>query len=315
MISVIIPAYNAQAYLRDCLESVLAQTYTDWETIIVDDGSTDSTASIALEYAGRDGRFRVVRKSNGGLADARNFGLGQVRGEWVTFLDSDDMLYPTSLTSLESNVTTDCDVVVGEYVRSLKYSIREHKNKALRCLSGYEAAKEGLLQIGINTSVCGKLYRYESIKDVSFRKGMWYEDLDYFAKLFPRLRSVVIVSDEVYFYRDNPGSFINTFSSRRFDVLTITEDIEKEYAQSYPDLLPAARDRRLSANFNIFGLLCVHDKDGQYAAVKEQCWQLIKSYRLASLRNPQVRLKNKLGILVSYIGKGLVGLCSRIMYK
>lgn len=315
MISVIIPAYNAQAYLRDCLESVLAQTYTDWEAIIVDDGSTDSTASIALEYADRDDRFRVVRKSNGGLADARNFGLGHVRGEWVTFLDSDDMLYPASLTLLFNNVRGECDVVVGEYDRSLKYSIRERKNKVPRCLSGEEAAKEGLLQTGINTSACGKLFRYESIKDVSFRKGMWYEDLDYFAKLFPRLRSVVIISDSVYFYRDNPGSFINTFSSRRFDVLTVTENIEKEFAKSYPELLPAARDRRLSANFNIFGLLCVHDKDGLYAKEKQQCWQLIKSYRLASLRNPEVRLKNKLGILVSYIGKGALSVLSRIVYS
>lgn len=314
MISVIIPAYNAQVYLRECLESVLAQTFTDWECLIVDDGSTDSTLAIAREYADTDSRVRVLTKHNGGLADARNFGLQRVNGEWVTFVDSDDMLYPTALSRLHNMAGRDCEVVVGEYLRACEYTLPKPKENQFKCLSGIETTKRGLFQTGVNVSACGKLFRHETISDISFRKGVWYEDLDFFARLFPRLGKVVKISDVVYFYRDNPDSFVNTFSPQRFDVLKVTEDIERMMAESYPELLTAARDRRLSANFNMFGLLSVHDKDRLSAEVQEQCWQLIKSYRLDSLRNPDVRLKNKLGILVSYMGRRALSALSRIVY-
>ncbi|MDE6394665.1 MAG: glycosyltransferase, partial [Duncaniella sp.] len=97
MISVIIPAYNAQAYLRECLESVLAQSFSDWEVIVVDDGSTDSTAAIAQSFSARDSRVRVLSTVNRGVSAARNAALGMARGEWVTFLDSDDLLPPGAL--------------------------------------------------------------------------------------------------------------------------------------------------------------------------------------------------------------------------
>ena len=84
MISVIIPAYNAQAYLRECLESVLAQSFSDWEAIIVDDGSTDSTCEIGLCFTARDSRFRLISTPNGGLSSARNTGIAEARGQWFT---------------------------------------------------------------------------------------------------------------------------------------------------------------------------------------------------------------------------------------
>lgn len=143
---------------------------------------------------------------------------------------------------------------------------------------------------------------------------MRYEDLVFFCRVFMQAKRVAEIDDVVYIYRNNPSSFIHNFTPDRLDALRATEMIEG-MCESDPGLLPAARDRRLSANFNIFGLLCVHDKRGRYAKEKEQCWQLIKSYRLASLRNPEVRLKNKLGILVSYIGKGALSILSKIVYS
>lgn len=315
MISVIIPAYNAQAYLRDCLESVLAQTYTDWEAIIVDDGSTDSTASIALEYAGKDKRFRVVSTPNQGVSSARNLALDMSKGEWITFLDSDDLLPENALERYVANIGQGIDIISGETgCCGQTQSHKIYKNRYNKAIYPNEALKSGLYQTGISASVWAKLYNRKVVKTLRFPENMRYEDLVFFCRVFMQAKRVAEIEDVVYIYRNNPSSFIHNFTPDRLDALRATEMIEG-MCESDPGLLPAARDRRLSANFNIFGLLCVHDKLGQYAAVKEQCWQLIKSYRLASLRNPEVRLKNKLGILVSYIGKVALAIISRIVYS
>ncbi len=103
-ISIIIPVYNAEKYLSTCLDSVLAQTFTDWECILVNDGSTDNSGKICEEYVVKDKRFRVVHKENGGVSSARNLGLDKVQGEWVYFSDSDDTLDLNALSILHANI-------------------------------------------------------------------------------------------------------------------------------------------------------------------------------------------------------------------
>lgn len=106
-ISIIIPVYNSEKYLRECLDSVLAQIYTDFEVLLIDDGSTDASGAICEEYATRDARFKVFHKENGGVSSARNLGIEKAKGEWITFVDSDDVLTPSytySFFPLERNV-------------------------------------------------------------------------------------------------------------------------------------------------------------------------------------------------------------------
>lgn len=314
MISVIIPAYNAQAYLRECLESVLAQSFTDWEALVIDDGSTDSTAVIAEAFANKDRRIRSFRKTNGGLSDARNYGLDRSMGDWVTFLDSDDCLMPHALEIMHGFTGGDStDVVAGEYSRQNREAV---DGRVLsREMNGLEATREGLYQRGINTSACCKLYRRSAIGNVRFKKGIWYEDLDFFSRLFPGLRKVVAIDAKVYFYRDNTGSFINTFSEERLDVLQVTLHMEQELMEAYPSLRGCARDRRLSANFNMFCLLAIHDRVGRYRVVSDECWEVIKSRRWECLLDPSVRIKNKAGCLVSYLGRGILSLLARLVYR
>ncbi|MFW5510256.1 MAG: glycosyltransferase family 2 protein, partial [Prevotella sp.] len=97
MISIIIPIYNVEKYLRQCLDSVVNQTYQDWEAILVDDGSSDSSPAICDEYAKKDSRFKVLHQANGGVSSARNIGLNKSHGEWLIFLDADDMLKNNAL--------------------------------------------------------------------------------------------------------------------------------------------------------------------------------------------------------------------------
>ena len=116
MISIIIPVYNAEKYLRQCLDSVINQTYPYWEAILVDDGSSDASPAICDEYAKKDSRFKVVHQANGGASRARNVGLNNANGEWITFLDADDMLKNNALEYYADHVNEDIDMVMAGYV-------------------------------------------------------------------------------------------------------------------------------------------------------------------------------------------------------
>lgn len=104
LISIIVPVYNAEQYLPRCIDSILAQTFTDFELLLIDDGSTDSSGKICVEYAGKDFRIRVFHKENGGVSSARNVGLDKARGEWVCFADSDDKMSETYVINLVVSV-------------------------------------------------------------------------------------------------------------------------------------------------------------------------------------------------------------------
>lgn len=116
MISIIIPVYNAEKYLRQCLDSIQQQTYPDWEAILVDDGSSDGSPAICDEYAQKDGRFRVVHQANAGVSSARNVGLNNAHGEWITFLDADDRLKNNALEYYADHVNENIDMVMAGYV-------------------------------------------------------------------------------------------------------------------------------------------------------------------------------------------------------
>lgn len=306
MISVIIPAYNAQGYLRECLESVLAQSFTDWECVVVNDGSTDSTPDIVRQYAASDSRFRLVSKPNGGQAEARNCGIEHSHGEWMTFLDADDCLYPGALAFMHNCAAlTGADVVAAGISRTLDALIVTDTSVSPKVMSGLQAAEETLYQsLGFDGSACAKLIRRSLTDRCRFTPGIWYEDLEYMSRLYPLTPRVAVCRENVYFYRDNGTSFINTFSLRRLDVLRVTRLIVERVVLSAPSLLPAALDRQLSAAFNIYGLLARYspgrDEEMQY------CWDIIRSSRRASLFNRRVRLKNKAGILLSYLGPSVL---------
>lgn len=314
MISIVIPAYNAERYLGECLDSVLAQTYQDWEAIVVDDGSTDSTGVIAGKYAKRDERIKVYSKKNGGLSDARNYGLEQSIGDWILYLDSDDCLYPHALDALWGGVSDEVSIVIGGFVNGDTYTPCDCKGDVSFAISDARAIFVRMLyQRGVNNSAWGKLFKRESLNGLRFKKGLWYEDLEFSGRYYVTIGKVSVIDVKVYFYRNNHASFLNNFGESRLHVLEVTRQIENYY-ENDAELLAAARDRRLSANFNIFGLLAVNDHDGRYSQVADGCWDVIKSHRSDSLFNPHVRIKNKLGILASYLGRGALAALSRMIY-
>ena len=312
MISVIIPAYNEEKFLPTALDSLLAQTYPQWEAVIVNDGSTDSTAEIAAAYAARDSRFRVITIPNSGQSTARNAAFDHIRGEWVAFLDADDAFTPQALASmLHEAEATDAPVVYGtmEEVDDIDFTNRDHVegNGKTIVRPAIDVAAEILYQTpgGALASVWDKLWRRSAIGDTRFQDGVWYEDLDFNLRVLPRLDKVAAIDTPVYLYRKNPGSFLHTFSERRFDSIRVTGDMEQRFADN-PRLLAASRERRMSAAFNILWLLTINPgRRRKYDDMARRCWQIVRERRFDSLRNPSVRPKNRAAALISYLGRAV----------
>lgn len=311
MISVIVPIYNAEKYLRECIESILAQTYTDWELILVDDGSTDSSGSIADSYASTDPRIRVLHIENGGVAMARNIGILNSKGENITFIDSDDYIYKDALSRLKDIIRiTDADIVIGGFDSGKKYRRTKYRHEKIKVLNPHESVEDLLFQKRIPSSPWAKLYK-RHLFSIKFDNYKCYEDLDLIFRQLLMSKKIAYTDSPVYFYRSTKGSLINSWGVHRLDVLDVTERIEDYMTRNHPELVKAARDRRLSANFNIFALASQHDD----REVADRCWSIVKQYRNESLFNPRVRLKNKGGILLSYLGKRVFALAGKIVYR
>ena len=314
LISVIVPLYNVEMYFSTCIDSILDQSYRNLEVIIINDGSTDFSLKIAQTYAEKDDRVKVYSFENEGLSEARNRGLSVATGEYITFVDADDMLYPEAIEILlKALIKESADISEGKTIRGKVHGNIEKPSTNIKTIvyKPQEAISDVLYQHRLLPSACGKLYKKDLFEGLHFQKGTIYEDLNIFYKVFERCHKIVWIDYPVYFYRDTEGSIINSWKPQRLDVLKVTEEIENYLQEKYPDLLPSAHDRRLSANFNMFAL-CSINGDHENAS---QCWTHIKKNRTRSLLDPKVRLKNKAGIILSYFGKHIFNIAARRLYK
>ena len=313
LISVIVPVFNGEMYLSSCLDSILSQSYNNLEVIVINDGSTDLSLKIAETYSEKDDRVKVYTFLNEGLSEARNRGLSVATGEFITFVDSDDMLYPDAIKVLHKTIVKEeADIVEGKAIRGkVHINIEEPSHYKKKVFNAREAIEDVLYQQLLLPSAWGKLYKRDLFEGLHFEKGILYEDLNIFYKIFEKCKKIIWISFPVYFYRINENSITNSWKSKRLDVLKVTENIEIYIEEKYPDLLPSANDRRLSANFNMFALCSINgDKDNA-----SQCWKQIQKSRNKSLFNSKVRLKNKAGILLSYFGRHIFNFAARKIYK
>ncbi len=221
-ISIIIPIYNTEKYLSKCLESVLTQTYTDWEAILVDDGSEDKSGTICDEYSAKDSRFKVFHKINGGVSSARNLALDHVQGQFIMFIDSDDMLYSNALETLLKYMQDGIDsmcctyVTTDEYGSVTGYSSTCHFDEVLgrdKTLSDFYIP---LFGNGFNGYLWNRLFRTSIVKDnhLRFREDIYIkEDGLFLVQYLCRCKGKHYFSSlPVYKYRINDGSVMRNYS-------------------------------------------------------------------------------------------------------
>lgn len=300
IISVIVPVYNASRWLHDALDSLSKQTYVDFEAILVNDGSTDDSEEICRGFVEGDKRFRLINQSNQGVSAARNHGLDLASGSEIAFLDADDVMPVDSLETLyRLRKETGAEIVAGQFVRRVPTEPVEGVDNYV-VLSSDEAIMVGLYQEHILNNPWGVMFDrqiFERTPKLRFRKCR-YEDLDLFYQAFERAVRVCVTDKVVYFYRDNPGSFINTWSQSRLDVLDVTERMVEHFRSGDPRLFRAACDRRFSAACNMLVEMVRHGIDDPIQ--RERCIDIIRLYRKDELSDSRVRLKNKIGALISY---------------
>lgn len=207
LISILIPAYNVDKYLRECLDSVINQTYRDLQIVIVDDGSNDSTGKICDEYAAKDSRIEVYHIPNGGVANARNILLSKIKGDYFLFVDSDDWIEPDTIEFLINKIIdNNADIVTYEMFKNAgSLEIIYQYNENLYDNDSFVA--EFLRHNKINGSLCNKLIKSSLIENNKFRTDISYgEDALFCWKLLPKVKGVVVTNIPKYFYRMNDSS-------------------------------------------------------------------------------------------------------------
>ena len=230
--SVIIPVYNVEKYLRACLDSMLDQSFFDWEAVCVNDGSTDGSASILAEYATKDNRFRVVEQSNAGLSAARNTGMKHVTGDYVLFLDSDDWLETDALEALARNLDGE-DMVCFSGRRYLELEDRYLPSDQLEeetYQSGMEYYNRNALQRRDFAFVCVVLRAYKRTflveNDLRFKEGIYHEDNLFTPKACYYAQGVRVINDCLYDYRVRGNSITTTSTLKhQSDMLGVANEL------------------------------------------------------------------------------------------
>ena len=232
--SIIIPVYNVEMYISKCIESVKGQTLTDFECLIIDDGTKDKSIEKAIEAIGNDERFKIYHKTNGGLSDARNYGIDKATGEYLFFLDSDDYIGNTLLEDTY-NMAKKCDSDIVCFDMMYVYDNDEEKISSgadFECKS----YKDDKSVIFINNSSNNKIYRRSFMSDKRFIKGMWYEDLAVIPVWLSKANNVSHVGKPLYYYLQREGSISHSADPRIFDIYKALNIIKEELHTDLTDL-------------------------------------------------------------------------------
>lgn len=238
LISIIIPVYNVEQYLRECLDSIIKQTYKNLEIILVDDGSLDKSGEICDEYKLRDDRIIVIHKENGGLSDARNTGMEIAQGKYIQFIDSDDYIDEDMIETLYHLITENsadismCSnyILVGEKATSNSSGKKYIYNRI-------DALKEILLDEKIRSYAWNKLMKKDILKDIKFPKGKVFEDILTIPKIFEKSSKIVYFDVPKYYYRQREGSILNKQTNAlRLAYIQAATEINKFIEEKEPSL-------------------------------------------------------------------------------
>ena len=276
-VSVIIPVFNEEKYIGQCLDSVINQTLTDIEIICVDDGSDDNSLSILYDYQKKDNRIKVISQENRGLSTTRNVALKQVTGDYVAFVDADDYLNPTTLDELyKVSVIYDVDFTISKLlnfdnktgnIKTTPYYEMEYLKRLVGTrIFNFEDVKDKIFEMCVTAP--GKLFKKEFIMQFKFEDGLLFEDNLFFIKCMLSADRVYFYDSYVYNRRLHDSSITSSYFSKFSDVLIIYDKIEQELKKFgvYDELKVQMFNRKCRTTFMRFTQ--VEDKDDFFRAIK-----------------------------------------------
>ncbi|MEK3885902.1 glycosyltransferase family 2 protein [Bacillus sp. FSL K6-3431] len=241
-VSIIVPVYKVEKYIHRCVDSILEQTYTNVEVILVNDGSPDNCGPIIDDYASEDFRIVVVHKENGGLSDARNVGMEYVTGEYTLFVDSDDWLEKNMIEEMVNiGLNFKADIVQSAfyyaYEDHLLYDNRYYsKRDSPTILNNQVLMAELVNNQKVKNFAWGKLYKTKIIKDLPFKKGVLFEDVFWAHKVMQQVNTYVIVHQPMCYYFQRSDSIVAHYTLKNLDILEGLKERHRFIEENYPDL-------------------------------------------------------------------------------
>lgn len=305
LISIIVPVYNVEKYLKKCVDSIVNQTYKNLEIILVDDGATDNSGKMCDELAKTDNRIKVYHKENGGLSDARNYGVERAIGEYIGFVDSDDYIDEEMYEKLYGAIKKE-DVDVAEcnfkFIYTNRVSNYTEDNYYL-VMNRDEYIKEYIIMNKLFGSACTKLIRSDLAKKIKFPKGKLYEDSFYSLELMKKAKNFVIFDSPYYNYVMRENSITNSkFNEKNLDLIEIADDIYDYVISTYPYLKKEADRRKMYSYFNTLDAIIVSP---DYS--NKVYYNNIKSYFyknfLQLFINNKISINRKIRLLIMLINK------------
>ena len=299
-ISIIVPVYNMEKYLERCVDSILAQTYTNIEVILVDDGSKDSSPKICDSYAEQDSRVKVVHKINGGLSSARNAGLDVASGGYIGFVDSDDYISAEMYELLAKRLDeSDCEIANVMYVRAdeegntTPSKVPHNTDKEISAL---QFTRELMLHTG-DVSVWSKLFRAEIFNGVRFPEGKLNEDLLFMLDVFCKVNKVAYVAHVGYYYFIRGGSISSGYGKSVIDMVGNSLAAKKIVEAAYPSL------RKETARFALFQhmaylLLIPASESNKSNEVYQGAKKYLRKNAIGGMFNKYLTPKNKIAIIL-----------------
>lgn len=287
LISVIIPVYKVEEYLDVCIESVVNQSYRNLQIILVDDGSPDNSGKICDQWAVKDSRIQVIHKHNGGLSDARNAGLAETAGEYISFIDSDDYVSPFMIEELWMALKSEnADIVECNYqpFESEYPQLPDRQISKVRTYSPEDALALLLRGEEFAYPVWNKLYRKGLFETLNFEKGKLHEDVFFTYKAFGTSKRICKVNSTMYFYRQRAGSIMGSkFTARNLDALHARREQYEYILKNYPNLRSSALYQLLCSCL-YFGQLFVRKENYDNAVISTIKQIYNENYKNESLR-------------------------------
>lgn len=308
LISVIVPVYKVEQYLDRCVESILTQTYTALDIILVDDGSPDNSGTMCDRWAEKDRRIRVIHQPNGGLSCARNTGIEHAQGHYLMFVDSDDVISPHLCEELyaamgDGDVSV-CDAVhifpEKDWAFTRQGTVSVYDPLQAICLMWYQTA--------FLPSAWAKLFRRELFAQHRFTQGRLFEDIDLMHEVLYDAKKVVYTTAQLYGYVHREDSITTTaFSARDMDILLIADKL-MTFSEDKPALQAAAKAYAVTAALRVY---LNAPNEPTYAQGREKAVALIDTYGREVLRDPHIRKKNRYALWLYFYCKPAL----RMVYK
>lgn len=308
MISIIVPAYNLETLIGYCINSILNQSYKDFEVIIIDDGSSDSTFDVCKGFSKLDQRVHVYRKENSGPSDARNLGVEKSKGEYITFVDGDDIICVEYLNKLHSMIKKyQADIsVLGFQIINKYEDIKETSNKNYKdiLLNGEQAFELLLYEDIIHTSASSILIKRDLALKYPFPSRTFHED-DFTTYNYYLNSDVIVVNNEpLYCYLQRNGSIMHSFGQQVYDEIKAADNFYHVCMKNYIWLLEAALFKKFIMYFNV--AICYPELRFENPDNFKRISLFIKKHRLQILVNKKSHKKLKLYIILSYFGFCLI---------